>query len=449
MNPTTIRRDPPRLVQGRFQDGRPRFRTAVHSVVCQPKARGHGFAVPPGVDLSTTSAGQPLPPAVLQKMEQIFGTRFADVRAHVGPQAASIGALAFTMGSHIYFAPGQYEPHSARGQRLLSHELAHVVQQRSGRVRHPFGTGIAIVQDPGLEAEAERMGLRAGLSPPRQEPQHPAAKRPTLAQPKARGTVQTTKDSALDLARRLGQYQYASFRDALKDKYRFSEGQWREIVAEYNKDNKGVRLRFVYDKPQAREETESSGPRLSKTETKLLIDIKTKLAESPKHESFLYDLEMRARDKMGMLGFVELYRGGHIVFNDKGAVYLELTKKHGGLMKARYTTKKQTSHYTKSAGYDVSIEDKAPQMGVDFPSPLTGHILIGIVPEKEKGKDANSGNTFVQTEMYGFQTPYNHYVGHAFGFVANVTLSLQSGMVGNSQRSEKSGSELKEQSTNQ
>ena len=36
-----------------------------------------------------------------------------------------------------------------------------MVQQRAGRVRNPLGAGVAVVQDPALEAEAERMGLRA------------------------------------------------------------------------------------------------------------------------------------------------------------------------------------------------------------------------------------------------------------------------------------------------
>ena len=44
---------------------------------------------------------------------------------------------------------------------MLGHELTHVLQQRAGRVRNPMGTGVAVVQDPALEAEAERMGLRA------------------------------------------------------------------------------------------------------------------------------------------------------------------------------------------------------------------------------------------------------------------------------------------------
>lgn len=43
----------------------------------------------------------------------------------------------------------------------MGHELAHVVQQRAGRVRNPLGSGLAVVQDRALEAEAERMGQRA------------------------------------------------------------------------------------------------------------------------------------------------------------------------------------------------------------------------------------------------------------------------------------------------
>ena len=71
------------------------------------------------------------------------------------------------MGSRIYFAPGQYSPDTARGQQLLGHELAHVLQQRSGRVRSPAGGGMVVVNDHALEAEADRMGvMAASFRPP-------------------------------------------------------------------------------------------------------------------------------------------------------------------------------------------------------------------------------------------------------------------------------------------
>ena len=111
-------------------------------------------------------------------MESFFNTSFADVRVHVGHEAPSIGALAFTHGTDLYFAPGQYNPQSTQGQQLLGHELTHVVQQRAGRVRNPLGAGVAVVQDPALEAEAERMGLRAAtLSQPLRKTKAPHPKR--------------------------------------------------------------------------------------------------------------------------------------------------------------------------------------------------------------------------------------------------------------------------------
>jgi ribosomal protein S18 acetylase RimI-like enzyme len=97
---------------------------------------------------------------LLAKMEQAFRTDFSAVRVHVGPQAPRIGAIAFTTGNDVYFAPGQFQPDTIRGQQLIGHELAHVVQQRQGRVRTP-PSGLAIVQDRTLEGEADRLGMQA------------------------------------------------------------------------------------------------------------------------------------------------------------------------------------------------------------------------------------------------------------------------------------------------
>ena len=116
------------------------------------------------VSLQPRSGGWTLPRDIQAKMENALGANFSDVRIHVGSEAPSIGALAFTWGSEIHFAPGQYSPHTPQGQFLLGHELQHVVQQRAGRVPNPFGTGVAVVQDHMLEAEADRMGHLAANS---------------------------------------------------------------------------------------------------------------------------------------------------------------------------------------------------------------------------------------------------------------------------------------------
>ncbi|MCG8606211.1 DUF4157 domain-containing protein, partial [bacterium] len=165
------------ILQGTFVGGKPRVaiqpgkrpgaaRKFIHTlpagpgrVPIQPSA-GHPGAFPIHA-LPPSGPGQTLPTEILEKMELALGADFSDVRVHVGPEAPSIGALAYTQGSDIYFAPGQYNPKSYHGQQLLGHELTHVLQQRAGRVRNPFGSGVAVVQDPGLEAEAEHMGMRA------------------------------------------------------------------------------------------------------------------------------------------------------------------------------------------------------------------------------------------------------------------------------------------------
>ena len=116
------------------------------------------------VPLRPKSGGLPLPSEVRAKMETAFGADFSQVRVHIGQEASSLGAIAYTWGTNIHFAPGQYNPHTIQGQKLLGHELWHVVQQRSGRVKNPFGGGVAVVQDHALEAEADRMGVKAALT---------------------------------------------------------------------------------------------------------------------------------------------------------------------------------------------------------------------------------------------------------------------------------------------
>jgi len=110
------------------------------------------------------SPGEPLPEAVRARMEAFFQTDFSTVRVHVGTQAPSLGALALAVGEHLFFAPGCYAPHTERGQWLLGHELAHVVQQRSGRVPNPFDSGLALIHDPVLEAEADHLGFQAAAA---------------------------------------------------------------------------------------------------------------------------------------------------------------------------------------------------------------------------------------------------------------------------------------------
>ncbi|MEK9765598.1 MAG: DUF4157 domain-containing protein, partial [Thalassolituus sp.] len=84
----------------------------------------------------TRGNGQPMENEIRQKMEQQFGKDFSGVVVHSDMQAdelcKELNARAFAIGNDIYFASGEYNPESERGQELLAHELTHVVQQSRG-----------------------------------------------------------------------------------------------------------------------------------------------------------------------------------------------------------------------------------------------------------------------------------------------------------------------------
>ena len=77
--------------------------------------------------------GEPLRPRTKTSMERFFQVDFAPVRVHTGADAdlasRAVAADAFTTGRDIFFRRGAYQPGSNRGDRLLAHELTHVVQQ--------------------------------------------------------------------------------------------------------------------------------------------------------------------------------------------------------------------------------------------------------------------------------------------------------------------------------
>ncbi|ELY27490.1 hypothetical protein C499_10514 [Halogeometricum borinquense DSM 11551] len=82
---------------------------------------------------------QRLNTSIQRAMEDRMGDTLGDVRIHTGPSAAKacedINARAFTVGNHIAFNHGEYDPSSAEGQHILAHELAHVRQQ-TGAFNH-------------------------------------------------------------------------------------------------------------------------------------------------------------------------------------------------------------------------------------------------------------------------------------------------------------------------
>lgn len=117
---------------------RERGNAYVQRVVAESKGssgRLVGKSQPEMVDevLQRKGAGGALPEEARAPLEGHFGADLGGVRVHADGEAAALSrelnAQAFTVGSDIFFAEGQYNPSSRDGQGLLAHEVAHVGQQ--------------------------------------------------------------------------------------------------------------------------------------------------------------------------------------------------------------------------------------------------------------------------------------------------------------------------------
>jgi hypothetical protein len=87
---------------------------------------------PAEITETLASPGTPLDVRTRAFFESRLGRDLDSVRIHADAPAAwssrAIHARAFTYGNHIVFGEGQFAPGSAAGQRLLAHELVHVLQ---------------------------------------------------------------------------------------------------------------------------------------------------------------------------------------------------------------------------------------------------------------------------------------------------------------------------------
>jgi len=123
----------------------------------------------------------------LSKMQSFLGADFSGVRIHTGLGAAEVtrrfNAEALTVKDHIFFAPGRFNPASVEGQKLIAHELTHVLQKGRANLdvrtaegealqsEHGYGHGPPMETlnlrrpEPGfrLAPEGEGMGASSGI----------------------------------------------------------------------------------------------------------------------------------------------------------------------------------------------------------------------------------------------------------------------------------------------
>ena len=137
---------------------------------------GSVFDEPRRLDVST-----------LSRMGSFLGGDFSGVRIHTGPGAAEVtrrfNAEAVTVKDHIFFAPGRFNPTSVEGQKLIAHELTHVLQKGRANLdvrtaegealhsEHTYGPSPSMETlnlrrpEPGfrLAADGEGMGASSGI----------------------------------------------------------------------------------------------------------------------------------------------------------------------------------------------------------------------------------------------------------------------------------------------
>jgi Domain of unknown function (DUF4157) len=163
--------------------------SGVAALVAQRRASGDDAAEPDAeadtpspVHDVVNSSGTPLDAGVRRDMEAAHGHDFGDVQIHTDTKAVdstrSVQAHAYTVGNHIVFGEGRYQPDTAEGRHTLAHELTHVVQQREGDVDGTSAGGGIKVSDPGdrfeREAEANASRISAGSGGAAEAPPAPA-----------------------------------------------------------------------------------------------------------------------------------------------------------------------------------------------------------------------------------------------------------------------------------
>jgi len=215
------------------------------------------------LDLIPPGGGQPLDASARAPLEQHFQADLGDVRVHTGPEAAesatSLDALAYTSGRDIYFAPGMYAPASGSGRRLLAHEVAHVVQQSSGKepaiaTKSSRGVKIGAPEDM-LEAEADRSAeefMGAGSHPDLSDEERKKRESSAQGVPPARAIQrqqpQAQSTTSLDAT---AQSIIRAASDTKRDAgARAVEAVWRIIHEYYSSKATNVNL-VAYDNAQA------------------------------------------------------------------------------------------------------------------------------------------------------------------------------------------------------
>jgi hypothetical protein len=136
----------------------------VQRMLVQRAAEAPAGEVPAEVEDGIHAArggGGSLDPGTRGAMESALGADFSGVRVHTDARADSLsralGARAFTTGRDVFFRQGEFSPATPGGQKLIAHELTHVVQQAATPVQRRLTLG---AEGDAYEREAESLAER-------------------------------------------------------------------------------------------------------------------------------------------------------------------------------------------------------------------------------------------------------------------------------------------------
>ena len=110
--------------------------------------------------------GQPLPPLVQQRLRDFVGSGTETIRVHHDEVADAIvrpqRADAVTIGHHVFFRKGHFQPQEREGFALLAHEATHVIQAMRPDSAWKRATQMGVHEEEELASIRERKAFDAG-----------------------------------------------------------------------------------------------------------------------------------------------------------------------------------------------------------------------------------------------------------------------------------------------
>jgi hypothetical protein len=153
---------PPEPAQGTAEGYRPRLNQG--RFIPRGLLEYYGMVPRPASEPAEEAPPEALPQKTRSKMEGSFGQPLGDVRIHPDSDRAGGTTHAVTEGKDVHFAPGKFAPGTEEGDRLIGHELAHVVQQEGSAASvQAFEEG---TRRGLLERDAHQAGERAARGEP-------------------------------------------------------------------------------------------------------------------------------------------------------------------------------------------------------------------------------------------------------------------------------------------